>query len=100
MSSLQNFVLIKKFSSAKNKKFQDIVKAAAVRIVLRASWNSPISVKSFISASSLSDFLLEDRREQQLMLKWQRLNLVEAGLASSTQPRDETKPPSPTDAIS
>jgi hypothetical protein len=57
-------------------------------------------VKSLNSLSSLSVFLDDVLREQQLILKWRRLRRVDAGFASSTQPREDTKPPRQTAAMS
>jgi hypothetical protein len=89
---LQNFVFMRKFLSAANENFHGIMNEAAVRIVRSASWNSPSSVKSLNSLSSLSVFLDDVLHEQQLILKWRRLRRVDAGFASSTQPREDRSP--------
>ncbi len=94
-SSLQYLVSKRKFSSTVKEKFHGMMKAAAVLMVLRASWNSPSG-----RFESMSFFELEDFLAQLLMLNRRRLNLVESKFASSTQPRGETKLPRPTVAIS
>ncbi len=94
---MQNLLLIKKFSSAVKDKFHGATKEAAVRRVLKASWNSATSENSSEGFSSLSDFF-EDF--EQLRLNILSDIFVDEGLASSTQPFAETKPPSPTVFIS
>ncbi len=67
-SSLQNLVFMRKFSNAVNDRFHGMMKDAAVRMVLRASWNSPSSEKSGRFDSLSSDFELEAFLAQLLML--------------------------------
>jgi hypothetical protein len=76
--------------------FHGDMNAAAFLSVRRANWNSPISAKSDRGSSVGSDLEVDILVLQLFRLKSFSEILVEEGLASSTQPLAETKPPKPT----
>ncbi len=78
--------------------FHGETKDTAVLSILRASCSSPISENS--DSSSVSPFLLEALELQLFRLNCLSDSFVEEGLASSTQPLADTKPPSPTECMS